>query len=92
MPPAVYRDGLTCDELAAPVTPDTMGDLGMPMEEAQQMLPEMGTQGLDYLGTVLYFHLQGQPSSLDPDGDGWPCVEQYPDESVDQVRQMVTKL
>lgn len=89
VPPAIFREGLTCDELAAPVTPDTLGDLGMPMEEVQQMLPEIGDQGLDYLGTVLYFHLQGRPSDLDPDGNGWPCEEQYPAEDLDQVRKML---
>lgn len=90
VPPSIYRDGLTCDQLAAPVTPDTLGEVGMPLEEVQQMLPEIGAQGLDYLGTVLYFHLQAQPPDLDPDGNGWPCEEQYPAEDLDQVRQMLT--
>ncbi len=56
-PPSPYREGLTCDGLLVPVAPDTMDDLGFPLEEAVEMMPQVGERGLSYLGTVVDFHL-----------------------------------
>jgi len=88
--PELYRQGLSCDDLSAPLTVDTVGDgLTVPLQEAQEMAPELSQEGLDYLGAVMYFHLNGQPSKLDTDGNGWPCEQEYADQEIDEARQMV---
>lgn len=91
VPPSLYREGLTCDDLLAPVAPDTVADFGVPLEQAVEMMPQVGERGPNYLGTVVYSYLNGQPAILDDDGNGWPCEAKYPAEQVSDVQQMVTR-
>lgn len=87
--PWLYRAGLGCADLRAPVTEATAADLGRPLAEILEDFPAYRDLGLDYFGAVAYFHLHGHSTVLDPDGSGWPCEGEYPQAEVDQVRQEV---
>ena len=87
--PWLYRAGLECADLRAPVTEATAADLGRPLKEALKDFPAFRDLGLDYFGAVAYFHLHGHSAMLDPQGSGWPCQGEYPQVEVDQVRQQV---
>ncbi|MBX7159763.1 MAG: hypothetical protein K1X95_05680 [Acidimicrobiia bacterium] len=56
---------------------------------------DLSDDGLDYTDTVAYFLRKDRPKRLDPDGDGWPCTDVYPQAAVDAFvhfdRQVVTK-
>ncbi len=81
-----YRPGLRCEQLAAPVNENTFAELGGTLDEYLQAFPDAGDTGLDYLGAVLYFHLNGSPAELDPNGDGWPCEQNFPAEEITLVQ------
>ncbi|MGB7981553.1 MAG: hypothetical protein WCF36_12255 [Candidatus Nanopelagicales bacterium] len=84
-----YRPGLSCEQLAAPVNESTFADAGPSFEEYLQAFPGAGQTGLDYLGAVLYFHLNGSPTELDPNGHGWPCEQNFPAEEISEVQSQV---
>ncbi len=87
--PWLYRAGLGCADLRAPVTETTAADLGLPLAEILEDFPAYRDLGLDYFWAVAYFHLHGHTTVLDPGGSGWPCEGEYPQAEVDQVRQEV---
>lgn len=85
----VYRSGLSCDQLIAPVNEATFAEFGSTFEEYLQARPQGGEAGLDYLGAVLYFHVNAAPAELDPNGDGWPCERAYDAEMITEVQGQV---
>jgi hypothetical protein len=89
--PWIYREGLSCADLIEPVTADTLGDIGKTLDEALDVFPDLAERGLDYLGTVQYFYLHGQPIALDADEDGWPCEQQYPANQISDLQAQVTR-
>jgi hypothetical protein len=88
-PPSLYRAGLTCAQIQAPITQDTTADLDIPLEDHLDAFPAIGTRGLDYFNAVIYYHLHGQPQELDPDSTGWPCQGEYPAAEVTTAQAQV---
>lgn len=43
----------------------------------------LSDEGLDYTAAVAYFLRKDRPKRLDPDGDGLPCTDVYPQAGVD---------
>ncbi len=79
-PEWLYRDGLTCEQLAAPLTADVAP--GPDFAQAAGTSPNDGS-GLSYPELVYYWFDAGRPDALDPAGDGRPCAAQYPTAEVD---------
>lgn len=44
---------------------------------------DLSDEGLDYTAAVAYFLRKDRPKRLDPEGDGLPCTDVYPQVTVD---------
>lgn len=88
-PPSLYRAGLTCAQIQAPVTRDTAADLDIPLADYLETFPTLGQHGLDYFNAVVYHHLNGQPQQLDPEETGWPCQDTYSAPEVAETQAQV---
>jgi hypothetical protein len=81
-PEWLYRDGLTCEQLTAPPTADTVP--GPDFAGAVATASPIGS-GLTYPQVVYYWLDTGQPAALDPSGEGRPCSESFDAAQVDEL-------
>lgn len=82
-PEWLYRDGLTCEQLASPPTADTLPGPDFAPPAGASTASSWEQEGLTYPQVVYYWYDSGQPSELDPSGEGRPCSDAYDAADVD---------
>lgn len=79
-PERMYRDGLSCEQLTKRLNSDTIRPIpGYPENRVESEPP------LTYLSVVYYWYDSGEPEGMDPDGDGRPCTDHFPEAEVAKV-------
>lgn len=80
VPEWLYRDGLTCEQLGAPLSVETVPGPDFAQAAGTNLA---GDDGLSYPELVYYWFDAGRPADLDPSGEGRPCSQVFPAEEVE---------
>lgn len=84
-PEWLYRDGLTCEQLAAPPTDDTRPGPDFVRPEGDPRVSAWQEEGLTYPQVVYYWFDTDRPVELDPSGEGRPCSDVFDAAEVDAL-------
>jgi hypothetical protein len=84
-PEWMYRDGLTCEQLAAPPTDDTRPGPDFVRPAGDPRVSGWQEEGLTYPQVVYYWFDTDRPGELDPSGEGRPCSDVFDAAEVDAL-------